>query len=179
MVCPRCGRENEDGKLICVECGNELKTIHIHSHRTNNRIDEIFTMVCFIIFAGIAIYLTTRYFNIEVAYVGVALILFEVFSLFVIYEIYKCLVIGKKLNIAYVNGITRDAEEYCKEYALYKKSYEKMLPGAVICLIVAIGISILIKNGQLEATKTLFMMALPICLIFMIIGICEMLRKRV
>ena len=177
MICPKCGRENEDGKMICVECGCELKTVHIHSHKVKNRLDEFITVIVFSILTAIGISLTVKYFSFSIFYISLALMLLLLFVLFEISEIVKCLIAEKRLNKAYMAGNTMDAEVYGLKYSGYKKGYEKLLPASVISLCCILGTNYIIGRENMKTAESFFVISVIISVIFIIIGLVEMLRK--
>ncbi len=177
MVCPKCGRDNEDGKMICVECGCELKTVHIHNHKVKNRLEEFIAVIVFSIFAAVGIYLTIKYFSFNIFYISFALMLLLLFVLFEISEIVKCLIAERKLNKAYIVGNTMDAEAYGLKYGGYKRGYEKLLPASVISLCCIIGTNYIIGKENMGQAEHFFMISVVISVIFIVIGLVEMLRK--
>ena len=177
MVCPKCGRDNEDGKMICVECGNELKTIHIHSHRTEGKAEEAFGIIFFLVIILPALFFSVKYFNFDLIISSIGMIIFELYVLLVVYEIIKCLIAGNRLNKAYVEGNVDEADKYVREYAAYKKIYQKSLIGAIACTVVSIGTNVLFAHQRFDIVSKLTIYAIPICVIFMIVGVVEMLRK--
>ncbi len=177
MVCPKCGRENDDGKMICVECGCELKTIHIHSHKVKNKSEEFFALFVVVIFTVFAMIYTIKRFDLAYAYISISLILFELFNLFVSFLILRSLIVATKLNKAYIVGNVSDASKYGIEYGRLIKGYQKLLPGVVVGLFVSIGFNVLMKSGDIEGVKTIFMAVAPIAVIFIVVGLVEMIRK--
>lgn len=178
MVCPKCGRENEDGKMICVECGCELKTIHIHSHKVKRRVEEYFALGLLIIFTVIAMYYTIVRFDTSYSFVSIALLLFEVFNFFVIYLVIRSFIVGSKLDKAYIDGNVSDASKYGIIYSGLKRSYKKLVPSTIIIIIMASGMNMLMKSLEdVSRISVIFTAVVPIAIIFISVGLVEMLRK--
>jgi len=87
------------------------------------------------------------------------------------------LIAEKRLNKAYIAGNTMDAEAYGLKYSGYKKGYEKLLPASVISLCCIIGTNYIIGKENTLLADQFFMISVIISVIFIVIGLVEMLRK--
>lgn len=178
MVCPKCGRENEDGKMICVECGCELKTIHIHNHKIERRIEEYLALGLLILFTVVAMYYTILRFDVSYSFVSIALLLFEAFNFFVAYLVIRSFIVGSRLDKAYILGNVSDASRFGKEYGGLKRGYKKLVPSTIIIIIMAIGMNMLMASlDNVRTIITIFTAVVPVAVIFISVGLVEMLRK--